>query len=181
MERQYYRKKIISAKGQPTQWLSMDNQEYDQFLSSPEAADRYFIDFGNCILEASYEQYAKWRREQDHHNYLKKQESYFTTISMYSDAICETGTGEDVIPDSQTNVEEEVLLSFEAQLLRAALDQLDAASFQLIYWLFLAKPPKSEMELAQELGLSQPAVNRQKKKILKKLKFLVINPEKSTL
>lgn len=75
MERQYYRKKIISAKGQPTQWLSMDNQEYDQFLSSPEAADRYFIDFGNCILEASYEQYAKWRREQDHHNYLKNKKA----------------------------------------------------------------------------------------------------------
>ena len=44
---------------------------------------------------------------------------------------------------------------------------------------FFTTQKESERMIAAELGISQPAVHKRKKKILKKLKMLVIKFEKS--
>jgi len=66
----------------------------------------------------------------------------------------------------------------ESQALAAALSKLDEESYHLIYLLYLAGKRKTEHEIAQESRLSQAAIHKQKKKILKTLKKLVIKAEK---
>ena len=72
------------------------------------------------------------------------------------------------------DVEGQALRNAEKKALRAALSLLDAASYQLIYALYLAERRKSEYELAREYGVSQNAIHKRKKKILKILKNLVV-------
>lgn len=43
----------------------------------------------------------------------------------------------------------------------------------------VASEQKSEQEIAEVLGISQPAVNKRKNKVLKKLKKLVIKDRKN--
>lgn len=76
-------------------------------------------------------------------------------------------------------MEAEVILRMEYKALRAALHQLDEEDCLLIHALYLADERKTERDLAKELGVSQNAINKQKKKILQKLKILVIKIQKS--
>ena len=70
-------------------------------------------------------------------------------------------------------------MRMDARALYAALAQLDPVSCELILSLYLSKNRKTEKELAEEQGVSQAAINKRKKKILKTLKFLVIKIQKS--
>lgn len=76
-------------------------------------------------------------------------------------------------------MEAEVILRMEYKALRAALHQLDEEDRLLIQALYLADERKTERELAQERGVSQVAIHKQKKKVLTRLKFLVIKSQKS--
>lgn len=181
MARQYFRKRDPHAHGPNTEWIEMSGQEFYQFVSSPEGRGRYFIDLDNIVIETPKEMYKEWHREQFRLNYWAEQKTKdgVVFLSLDSDAIAEHGTGEDVIPDPTVCVEDEVLLLTELEPLRAALAQLDQPSYQLIYCLYLAKNRRTERELAQEFGISQAMINKRKKKILKRLKFLVIKFQKN--
>lgn len=71
-------------------------------------------------------------------------------------------------------------MRIETAALQKALTRLDSQNYQLIHALYLADNQKTEREIAQELGVSQNAINKQKKKILKTLKFLVVKLQKSS-
>ena len=86
---------------------------------------------------------------------------------------------ENVIEDSAVFAEQDVLKGLDLEALRAALSQLDDESYILINELYLAKNRKTESEMARLLGCSQVAVHKRKKKILRRLKFLVIKSQKS--
>lgn len=58
------------------------------------------------------------------------------------------------------------------------VSQLDPASYQIIYSYYLAEDHKTESQLAEKLGISQPAAHKQKKKILKNLKKWLLNHSK---
>ena len=77
-------------------------------------------------------------------------------------------------------MEIETILSMEKKALRAALSQLDHESYRLVHYLFFSKEQKTERELAADLGVSQNAIHKRKKKILKTLKFLVVKLQKSS-
>ena len=76
-------------------------------------------------------------------------------------------------------MEAEVILRMERRALQAALHQLDEESLVLIQALYLVDKRKTEREIAQERGVSQVAIHKQKKKILQTIKALVINSQKS--
>ena len=96
-------------------------------------------------------------------------------LSLNSDEISERGSGVDVIPDETVHVEEDAILSSEIHDLHAALSQLDPVSYGLIHSYYLAEDHKTESQIAEELGVSQSAVHKQKKKRLKKLKKWLLN------
>lgn len=180
MARQYFVKQDPSAPESCIVWLKMNGQEFYRFITSPGGRGRYFVDMDDIVIEASKEQYEDWRREKDHSDYLREQEEGSLTLSLHGDAIAEYGNGEDVLVDKSINVELETILAVEKKALQVALAQLDCESYRLIYNLFLSEKQKTERDLATEFGVSQVAIHKQKKKILKELKFLVIKSEKSS-
>lgn len=70
--------------------------------------------------------------------------------------------------DHHESVEDMVLRKISAEKLYQALEELSEKERELIVELFFEE--KTERELAAVLGISQPAVHKQKNKILKKLK-----------
>ena len=70
--------------------------------------------------------------------------------------------------DHHESVEDMVLRKISAEKLYQALTELPETERELIVALFFEE--KTERELAAVLGISQPAVHKQKNKILKKLK-----------
>ena len=135
-------------------------------------------DMGDVVLEASKREAQIHRAEKDHSDYLKEQEEGWSTLSIYAD---EYGySGEEIIADEAHDVEAEAIMRIETAALQKALTRLDSQNYQLIHALYLADNQKTEREIAQELGVSQNAINKQKKKILKTLKFLVVKLQKSS-
>ena len=179
MERQYFRKKDPNET-ENIEWIQMSGKEFYQFIKSPEGRKRYFVAWKDLVLEVSQQEYADWRREKDHSGYLWEQEKLRTIVSLNGKEIEEYGDGLDVISDPAADVEARVSRKKKIQALRDALLQLDTDSYRLIYALYLSDCRQTERQLAQELGISQSAVHKRKKKILKNLKFLVIKFEKSS-
>ncbi len=177
MHKRYFRMKDPKCKPEEIEWIEMTGREFYQFVSSPEGQGRHFIDMDNVVLEGSSSEAHAYRAEKDHSDYLKEQEKGWITLSLYTDY---GYSGEDVIRDEAQDVEAEVISCVEKETLHTALTCLDAESSSLINALYFAKKPKTERELALELGLSQNAVNKRKQKILKTLKILVVKIEKSS-
>ena len=158
----------------------MSGQEFYQFITSPAGRGCFFIDMEDVVIEAPKEVYEEWRREQSWKNYHQNQASQIGVkiLPLNSDEISERGRGEDVISDETVHVEEDAILSSEIHDLHAALSQLDPASYQIIYSYYLAEEHKTESRIAEKLEVSQSAVHKQKKKILKNLKKWLLNYSK---
>lgn len=75
--------------------------------------------------------------------------------------------------DAHESVEDAVFRKITAERLYTALEKLPAAERTLIIALYF--DGKTERDLAIEIGISQPAVHKQKNRILKKLKVFLEN------
>lgn len=128
---------------------------------------KYYWKMNGYLYEVSKEQYYEYRREQNRHDYLKKQKQEAVILSL--DALGADGmSGESFIADTQINVEEETIHNIMLEKLRGALDKFSAEELLLIDLLY--SQTKSERETASILGISQNAVNKKKHKLLGRLK-----------
>ena len=75
--------------------------------------------------------------------------------------------------DRHESVEDMVLRKISVERLHTALSTLSEKERELIETLFFEE--KTERDVASALGISQPAVHKQKNKILKKLKLFLEN------
>ncbi|MEG1926927.1 MAG: sigma-70 family RNA polymerase sigma factor, partial [Ruthenibacterium sp.] len=76
--------------------------------------------------------------------------------------------GEELIRDVFIDVEDEAITSVMVHKLREALLQLSDKELELITALFFLK--KSQRDVADKYGISQPAVKKRQDKILSKLR-----------
>lgn len=179
MYKRFFRMKDPDCRQKKIEWIEMTGKEFYRFVNSPEGQGRYFIDMDDVVLEATEVEYNQYKAEKNHHYYIQTQEDGWSTVSI--DAVGDEHgcSGEEVVRDDTQDVEAEAILRIECNILQSALCQLDEGSRLLIRALYLADKRSTERELAHKLGVSQNAVNKQKKKILKKLKLLVVKIEKS--
>lgn len=113
---------------------------------------RYYWKMNGHLYEVSKEQYFEYRKEQDQHNYLKKNEQEAVTLSL--DALGTEGTSGDVfIADERVNIEEKVVHKLMLEKLKDAISKLSAEELLLIGLLY--SQLKSERETALLLGISQ--------------------------
>ena len=128
---------------------------------------RYYWKMNGHLYEVVKEQYFEYRKEQDRHNYLKKNEQEAVILSL--DALGTEGTSGDVfIADERVNIEEEVVHKLMLEKLKDAISKLSAEELLLIGLLY--SQLKSERETVLLLGISQKAVNKRKFKLLGQLK-----------
>ncbi len=178
MATRYFRKSLPHTEGAESYWVEMTGREFYDFVNSPEAKGRYFIVMDDLVIETNEQQFRKWLSEKNHSDYLRRCEVGIQTLSLYSDDISESRNGEDVLSDS-SDLEELVVTKLRCHTLRAAMSELSADDNYLLYKLYFAENTCSENELAEELGITQQGIHKRKKKILKNLKKLVVEFEKS--
>lgn len=171
LHKRYFRKKDPACSPEEIEWIEMPGKEFYRFITSPEAEKHHFIDMGDIVLETTETQAQKYREEINHSYYIRTCGEGHAPLSLYSVEDRNGCSGEEVAIDESQDVEYEAIKRIEAQALYAALAKLDPVSCKLILSLYLSKECKTERELAEELGVSQAAISKRKKKILKTLNF----------
>lgn len=180
MHTRYFRKKDPRSEAQPVEWVEMIGKEYYQFVTDPANKGRQFIDMGDVVLECTDAEYKQYKAEDDHSSYILEQEADWITLSLEATAVEKGICREELIADMDQDVEDATIRRIEITALHSALAQLDAKSYQLICALYSPENRKTERELAKAASVSQNAIHKQKEKILKTLKILVVKFQKSS-
>lgn len=189
MSKKYLVWKNADCNGHNIEWIELSKDEFLSLIRDPKNSGRCFIKlFGEksdetIVVEVTQKQYMEWKGEINNEYYLKRmrQNSGFRDCSLES--LLEDSEEEtivDIFPDETEILEDFVEKSILIQKLRLAIKELPTDERKLIEMLYFSEQKTlSEVEVSRLLGVSQAAINKKKKKILKKLKNLVINFEKS--
>lgn len=168
----------VSADGSK-RWTRLTGQALYDFLQTERGKKTYFFvdtdDNGVAIgVEIRNTELASnLKGDKNHSDYLKqvRDESGYITVSFdYFETEDGTSTGDEVIPNDEDSIENDVLRQFDLETLRRALDTLTEDEYALICALFLQDEPMTESEYANQKGTTQQAINKRKKAILKKLR-----------
>ena len=168
----------VSADGSK-RWTRLTGQALYDFLQTERGKKTYFFvdtdDNGVAIgVEIRNTELASnLKGDKNHGDYLKqvRDESGYITVSFdYFETEDGTSTGDEVIPNNDDSIENDVLRQFDLETLRRALDTLTEDEYALICALFLQDEPMTESEYANQKGTTQQAINKRKKEILKKLR-----------
>ncbi len=148
-----------------------------EFLVAKEDETRWFISFGNCVLECEEDEYRSYYSEKNHADYIQKDKSGKRVILLYiEDCACSEKRHIDnmVIP-----IEEAVIEKISAEEMNyklcTALESLSSYEKDIIKKLFLES--KSQTQLAKEYGVKQQTMHEKLNRILLKL-LKIIKSEK---
>ncbi len=180
MKRIYLVKKDPNAPSCGDNWIQMNGWEFIAFLRTPEGQRRAgnFGQLDGCgtddviiIAECGDRTARAWRALRDGSGYQRKlQERMGIAFCSLEEEIEEDLTIMDTIADPGSDMEEELIRRQTAEALREALESLSDAERDLIYCLFLNEERMTEAEYGRRIGVTQGYVNRQKQKILAKLR-----------
>lgn len=167
MTTRYYE---YSKPGSREKYTEITEAEY---LIAKESPDRWFISFGNCVLECEAHQHKKHYNEKNHADYVSKDKSGKKVVTLFFEEYrLETGLDvTEVLEDITVNVEDECCEKYQYELLYAALAQLDQDELdllKLLYWDELA-----QREAGEYCGETQQSISKKNKEILDKLTKLM--------
>ncbi len=152
---------LKSAEGKAKRFMKANDYE--------DGGDEVFVE-----IPAEYiKDYRQGERREQYVNDIRE-DAGFTEISLYAmqgggnpnDLL----SGEELIADESVDVVAEVMHKMELETLRKALLSLSEDEYQLIYDLFLSDPPMKETDIARKLRKTQQMINKDKNRILKKLR-----------
>lgn len=161
----------------------VSGKEAYAYLKSAEGKTRRFMksndyeDGGEDVfVEIPAEYIRDYRQGERREQYVNdiREDAGFTEISLY--AMQGDGnpddllSGEELIADESVDVVAEVMHKMELETLRKALLSLSKSEYQLIYDLFLSDPTMKEADVAKKLSKTQQMINKDKNRILKKLR-----------
>ena len=138
--------------------------------------NKHFIPVQNRLLEVSKIEYKEFYKEVERNKYLNKLDFLFglTSINEIEQNSKEDGTRiEEIIADTNCNVEFEALRKAEVEELKNALLKLDKKEYELIKELFYND--KTIRQYAEMIGVPFTTIESRKDKILKKLKKFMKN------
>ena len=167
----------ISADGSK-RWTRLTGQALYDFLQTERGKKTHFFvdtdDNGVAIgVEIRKTELASnLKGDKNHSDYLKqvRDESGYITVSFdYFETEDGTSTGDEVIPNDEDSIENDVLRQFDLETLRRALDTLTEDEHALICALFLQDKPMTEREYAKSIGVPRTTLEHRKKLVLQKL------------
>lgn len=181
----------VSADGSK-RWTRLTGQALYDFLQTERGKKTYFFvdtdDNGVAIgVEiTNKDQQVAFETDKRRRRYVsesQKESGYITVSFDYFETEDGTSTGDEVIPNDDDSIEDDVLRQFDLETLRRALDTLTEDEYALICALFLQDNPLTTRDYAKQLGVQQTTVMRAKKRILGKLrnffKFRCVQIEKN--
>ena len=168
----------VSADGSK-RWTRLTGQALYDFLQTERGKKTYFFvdtdDNGVAIgVEITdKEQQIAFETDKRRRRYVsesQKESGYITVSFDYVETEDGTSTGDEVIPNDDDSIENDVLRQFDLETLRRALNTLTEDEYALICALFLQDNPLTTRDYAKQLGVQQTTVMRAKKRILGKLR-----------
>lgn len=182
MSKQFYVWKDRNCNGVDPEWVQLTGREYFRFIKDPANKERCFVtldnggdsDAGVIFMEATPEEYRKWRSEYRSHIRLLKQNMEFIEQQASLDAPLvddEETNLHDVVADESVNVADEVSNQLDLETLREALKTLSPEEMQIINaYYFQNGGENSERKLASAMSIARSTLYDRRTKILKKLK-----------
>ena len=152
---------LKSAEGKAKRFMKANDYE--------DGGDEVFVEIPTEYIK----NYRQGERREQYVNDIRGNAG-FTEISLY--AMQGDGnpddllSGEELIADEAVDVVAEVMHKMDLETLRKALCSLSESEYQLIYDLFLSNPPMKEADVAKKLRKTQQMINKDKNRILKKLR-----------
>lgn len=168
----------VSADGSK-RWTRLTGQTLYEFLQTERGKKTYFFvdtdDNGVAIgVEiTNKDQQLVFETDKRRRRYVsesQKESGYITVSFDYFETEDGTSTGDEVIPNDDDSIEDDVLRRLDIETLRRALETLSEDEYALIRVLYLQKKPMTERELSRKTGIPQKTINDRKARILKKLK-----------
>ena len=166
MKTRYFRRKQNSDA---VEWIEMSGAEYLDFVRDPENKDRFFLNMKNVVLECSKEEDLQSRTEKRRSDYLAESKKGWTIISLFAQGGKES-TGEEVIPDPDADVEENILHTLAVQRVREVVDALPEEDAALLRALYLQTPPLTLRAYSEKTGIPVMTLHYRKEKLLRLLK-----------
>ena len=166
LKTRYFRRKQNSDV---VEWIEMSGAEYLDFVRDPENKDRFFLNMKNVVLECSKEEYLQSRTEKRRSDYLAESKKGWTIISLFAQVDKES-TGEEVIPDPDADVEENILHTLAVQRVREVVDALPEEDAALLRALYLQTPPLTLRAYSEKTGIPVMTLHYRKEKLLRFLK-----------
>lgn len=167
MATRYYE---YSKPGSKEKYTEITEAEY---LIAKESPNRWFISFGDSVLECEEHQHKKHYNQKNHSDYINRDANGKKPVKLSFDEYkLETGMDiTEVIEDTTVNVEDESIKKYQYELLYAALAQLDQDELELVnllYWDELSQSKVGECN-----GETQQSISKKNKEILDKLTNLM--------
>ena len=129
--------------------------------------NRKFIPLHGMLMEVTPEEYIRFYQEQRRQKYLDERSESNGDISI--DMLTNGSfNGADILADSKELPDEQVIRQMLVDKLKSCLSLLAKDEMELICALFYEG--LTEREIAAEYGVSQAAINKRKKRVLKKIK-----------
>ena len=154
----------------------MEDGEYQEIATSkliqngrwlPPYNERRFLRLHGYLMEVDHETYIEFRRQQRREKYLREEAELHNQFS-YNAADTDEYSGEELIVDILTNVEDKVVHAHMVELVRTMVGQLPTRDYELIHALFYEQI--TEEEYANRVGVLQCSINRRKQTILNRFK-----------
>ena len=176
----YLVKKHPDQTGENIEWIQMSGKEFTEFRRSPEGKRRFFIlltddiDFEcpDILVEVSFEEYTKWKREYDHHRSIRNHGKEVQILSLDRPMPDGGYISELLLPDDES-MEDMIIKKLEQEHVRQAVQLLPEEDRQVIHTMFYRDVPLTEEDAAKVLGLSKSALHRWKKKIFRKIEKIM--------
>lgn len=172
---------ILSEDGSK-HFMKLSGKQAYEYLKSEEGRQKRFMrtssheDGGEEeFVEVPSTHIRRHRRDERHEQYVSDciEGSGLITISLYAmedDKNSDYASGEELIADSSSSVEEQALHDMDLEALHRALQTLNDDELRMIHALYFSKKRCSERQLAKKMGISHVAVHKRKNTILEKLK-----------
>ncbi|MDR1754634.1 MAG: hypothetical protein LBR74_07000 [Eubacterium sp.] len=161
------------------EWTELTGKEFLALVRSPEMKSRYFIKLDSAcesdsriVMEATENEYRKWRKEKDHSDYIRENNKAigYKTVSYHAFSKDEGEYyGEELLSDG-TSIEADYFKSAEQDILKSALARLSEDELNLITFLFLSGEQKTDQEYSDITGIPRRTVAYRKAAVLQKLK-----------
>ena len=130
----------------------------------------YKIRIENEVVDVTEEVYQAYYRMKNHEDYIDRRDREHK-LAHYNALDSGDMNGEEILSDSRVDVLAELVAEEERMALWEALGQLKERDRELIRELYFNE--RTERELAEMLGVRQPAIHKRKVRILETLKIFL--------
>ena len=154
------------------------NEKYSEFteeeyLKAREDENRWFISFGDSVLECEKSQYTDYFVQKDHEEYTQKDRNWQKIVPVSLEQCTYGGNYEQrILKDStvvplEDRVLEQISLEHDLEKLRKVIRKLKPFERKIIYQIFWVN--KNQNDLAREYDVTRQTINRKTHRILVKL------------